>query len=214
MKMRVLQESVKHVGLALVGLVSTTCVWAQVDSPDQEVQLQENSYQSKKAPSLKYISGCKYLLHEDYEHLLPFDTGLQIVLGFIELDGSRLLLRKGYGWDGASGPVLDTKTVMRATAVHDALYRLIRYELLSEFEFKDRCDLEFVRILEEDGMPKFSRYWIQKGVKQFGLKGVREFGIKKVRSTVDKSGGKDVFTNLSSSSNSSEKETRFIPSTL
>ncbi len=47
--MRVLQESVKHVGLALVGLVSTTCVWAQVDSPDQEVQLQENSYQSKKA---------------------------------------------------------------------------------------------------------------------------------------------------------------------
>jgi len=194
--MKALQESLRRLELTAVVLISTTCLLADGNATSSELQKEEAPAVDK--PALKYISGYKYHLHEDYEHSLSFDTGVRRTLGFIELNGDRLVLRKGYGWDGASGPVFDTKNVMRATAVHDALYRLIRYELLSETEFKDRSDLEFVQILEEDGVPKLGRYWFYQAVKQFGLKGVREIGMKKVRTTADLSDEQGTDTKLAS----------------
>ena len=79
---------------------------------------------------------------------------MDIETDFISLskDGI-LLIKKGYAWDGPSGPAFDTKSFMRASLIHDVLYQLIRLEKLSK---EDRliADLELKRICIEDGMNK------------------------------------------------------------
>ena len=42
-----------------------------------------------------------------------------------EEDGSYLLIKDGYAWDGASGPTIDTKNTQTASLVHDGLWQLI-----------------------------------------------------------------------------------------
>lgn len=44
---------------------------------------------------------------------------------FVEIQDNILLIKKGFAWDGPSGPTIDTKPFLAASLVHDALYRLI-----------------------------------------------------------------------------------------
>ena len=67
-----------------------------------------------------------------------------------------LLIRKGYSWDGASGPAIDTDNFLRASLVHDALYQLIAANYLP-MTLRRQADLELVRIAKEDGMSSFRR---------------------------------------------------------
>jgi len=70
-----------------------------------------------------------------YSIATSFETGTEIAseeiiradLDYVVLypDG-RLCIKKGYAWNGASGPTFDTPSWMRASLVHDALYQLIR----------------------------------------------------------------------------------------
>ena len=71
---------------------------------------------------------------------------------YIELryDG-QLTLRKGYAWDGPSGPTIDTKNFMRGSLVHDALYQLMRLKLLPA-SLRETADMLLRRICIEDGM--------------------------------------------------------------
>ena len=39
---------------------------------------------------------------------------------------SKVIVRRGYAWDGASGPTIDTKDSMKATLIHDVLYQVMR----------------------------------------------------------------------------------------
>ena len=78
------------------------------------------------------ISGYKYQLAEDYS----FETGMELesaVRGpgdWVRMSRvGRLKLKRGYAWDGPSGPALDTSDLMRGSLVHDALYQLMREEL-------------------------------------------------------------------------------------
>jgi hypothetical protein len=68
----------------------------------------------------------------------------------LETDGT-LTIRSGYAWDGASGPTWDSKSSMRASLVHDALYQLCRLKLL-DLRYRDEADAIFRRICSEDGM--------------------------------------------------------------
>jgi len=119
------------------------------------------------ASTVAYFTGHKYILTEDYSHRLSFNTGARVVLGPIELDGDTLLLRTGFGWDGASGPAVDTKDVLRASAAHDALWDLMKARLLDS-ELKEDVDREFAAILEEDGMPSFRRWYLHQAVSNYG----------------------------------------------
>ena len=50
---------------------------------------------------------------------------------FIQLTAKgKLTIKRGYAWDGPSGPTIDTKTFMRGSLVHDALYQLMRLKVL------------------------------------------------------------------------------------
>lgn len=74
-------------------------------------------------------------------------TGLPI----LEMDQhGRLTVRRGYRWDGASGPVIDRRTNMRAGLFHDALYQPMRARKLS-LEFRQRADELYDEVYCADG---------------------------------------------------------------
>ena len=75
---------------------------------------------------ISYRSGYKYQLAKNYVQQIKIKPAADITEpDFIKLtkDGT-LTVKKGYAWDGPSGPVPDTKENLRASLVHDALYHM------------------------------------------------------------------------------------------
>ena len=62
-----------------------------------------------------------------------------------------LWIKKGYAYDGASGPTIDTKNSYRGAAVHDALYQLMRMGIIPR-SFRKSADIILYKMLREDGM--------------------------------------------------------------
>jgi hypothetical protein len=77
-----------------------------------------------------------------------------------------LMIRKGYSWDGGSGPCYDTKTVMRGSLIHDALYQLLRLGLLFP-TYRKAADRLLKLICLEDGMNRFRAAYIYRAVRLF-----------------------------------------------
>lgn len=123
---------------------------------------------------LKYQSGFDYQVAEDF----TIDTGIVTEYGakwhFSYLDPDGLLtIKRGYCWDGASGPAWDTKNSLSASCVHDVLYQLMRKGLLST-EHKARVDKLFHEMLIENGMWKFRADAWYRAVKEFGFEAIAE----------------------------------------
>lgn len=77
-------------------------------------------------------------------------------------------INAGYAWDGPSGPTIDTKTFIRASLVHDALYQLMREEKLDRIKYREDADQLLKRICLEDGMNSFRAAYVYKFVRWFG----------------------------------------------
>ena len=92
----------------------------------------------------------KYELLKEYDFYVNFGPKMNIIndFYFLRIDGL-LCIKKGYRWDGASGPTVDTNNTMRASCVHDALYQMIRRGELS-IEYKVEADEALRRIMLED----------------------------------------------------------------
>ena len=99
---------------------------------------------------MKYRKGFKYQLAEPVTFQTSF-AGREVFTKWIKLhpDG-KLCLSVGYAWDGTSGPVIDRKTNMQASGLHDALYQLMRLGLIP-YTLWRQADEEFRKILLEDG---------------------------------------------------------------
>ena len=103
----------------------------------------------------------KYEVIEDYSVKLHFDTGEFIMSKYFILSADGwLTIKSGYRWDGASGPTIDTISTMRASAIHDAIYQMIRERLLS-MDYKELGDRELNIVMQEDYHPTnwFERWW-------------------------------------------------------
>ena len=96
---------------------------------------------------VKYKSGFKYQLDQSYWDFVTIKPEKNIETHFIRLatNGS-LYIKKGYAWDGPSGLTFDTKSSIRGSLVHDALYQLLRMGLLpqsdrkaADYELHSRC---------------------------------------------------------------------------
>ena len=87
---------------------------------------------------IAFRSGYKYQLAEDYSAIIPIAPLAEIITDYIILirepslihgiapcEG-QLTIKKGYAWDGPSGPAIDTKSAMRGSLIHDAGYQLLR----------------------------------------------------------------------------------------
>lgn len=107
---------------------------------------------------IRYKSGFKYQLHETYTITLPWLAGYpDYSADFLGVHGDVLTIENGYAWDGASGPTWDSKSSMRASLVHDALYQLMRVGVLPE-SARWYADETLYVLCVEDGMFK-PRAW-------------------------------------------------------
>lgn len=119
---------------------------------------------------IKYKAGYKYQLAADFRVAVPI-MGHTISQGPIKLTVQGwLTIKKGYAWDGASGPAIDTPNFMRGSLVHDALYQLMRYGRLSAAEHRDTADKLLRAMCIQDGMWKLRAWWVYRAVKTFAAR--------------------------------------------
>ncbi len=116
-------------------------------------------------------------IHVDYIALMPV-TGHQFVGG----NFSRLIIDKGYAWDGPSGLTIDTPNFMQGSLIHDALYQLMRLGFLDPKIWRQPADALLRRICLEDDMSEFRAWYTYHSVRGFGNPSTLEKNKKKVLS--------------------------------
>ena len=115
---------------------------------------------------ISYKKGYKYQLVETYHDKIDIRPDDQdIRTDYIELttEGD-LTIKKGYAWDGPSGPAIDTLNFMRGSLVHDALYQLMRGGYLDKDEHRDPADRLLQDMCKEDGMSALRAWGVYLGV--------------------------------------------------
>jgi len=129
---------------------------------------------------MKYKKGYKYQLVENYIVEINIYPKLDTRTRYISLSSTGVLqIKRGYAWDGPSGPTCDTRTFMRGSLVHDALYQLLRRKkLLSEYRQEADCILR--KICIEDGMNRLRAWYVYKAVMIAGRSAASPKTIKKV----------------------------------
>lgn len=117
----------------------------------------------------------KYSLLDPYKHQtnLKPDEAVATRMGWVRLNRDGLLtLKKGYAWDGPSGPTIDSKDFMRGSLVHDALYQLMREKLLKQ-RLRKKADEILWMICLADGMAKARANYVYHAVRAFGASSAR-----------------------------------------
>jgi len=115
-------------------------------------------------------------------------TGFRISHKYFELykDG-RLVIKKGYRWDGPSGPTVDTASFMRGSAIHDVFFQCMRENLFMFIKVKweswgevsnwrhvfNLSNKELKRFCIEDGMMWPRYHWVYYAVQKAGAKNAR-----------------------------------------
>lgn len=114
----------------------------------------------------------KYQLMEPYVHDVSI-LGHEVDTDYLRLqqDGT-MEIEHAYAWDGPSGPTRDTPDFMRGSLVHDAMYQLIRMEVLP-LSSKDHADRLLQKVCREDGMSRFRSWCVYLGVRWFGRSSAR-----------------------------------------
>lgn len=99
-----------------------------------------------------YRGGYKYQLAADYLTRIPINPASTIETDWIKLSpAGELAIARGYAWDGPSGPAIDTKSAMRGSLIHDALFQLLRLGHLSD-ALRPTFDQIYKDACIEDGM--------------------------------------------------------------
>ena len=112
---------------------------------------------------ISYKKDYKYQLVETYTFKIPIKPkeGVSSPSGFIALTANGLLtIKKGYAWDGPSGPAIDTLDFMRGSLVHDALYQLMREKLLDQNTSRKPADQLLQKMCKADGMSAIRAWWV------------------------------------------------------
>jgi len=120
-----------------------------------------------------YREGYKYQLAKDAVFVLtglPEDLPEDLYCGaFISLNcGNHLTVRKGYAYDGASGPTYDSSNTMRGSLLHDVGYQLIRNGFIAEIPWREYFDGLLRKLLLEDGVFGFRAWYYYRAVRAFG----------------------------------------------
>lgn len=103
--------------------------------------------------------------------------------GLVSLDVMGLLtIREGFEFDGASGPAIDTTSIMYAACIHDALYSLMEVGSLP-LSARQSADLEFLWLIRiyaahkrTSGIWAFLIYWLRIVRSMWCYAAVRMFG--------------------------------------
>lgn len=118
---------------------------------------------------ITYRAGYKYQLKSTYLVRIDIRPPADIDTDYLALTADGVLtVKKGYAWDGPSGPTIDSLNFMRGSLVHDALYQLMRERLLDEETYRDPADRLLQKICREDGMSSLRAWWVYQAVHFFG----------------------------------------------
>ena len=130
---------------------------------------------------IRYRADYKYQLAYDYSIRISIKPKYNIDTDFISLDiHGNLLVKKGYAWDGPSGPVIDTEENMRASLVHDALYQLMRNKYLVTRTHRKAADQFFKDICKEDGVSNWWASVYYKALRKYGKPAASPQNKKKI----------------------------------
>lgn len=128
---------------------------------------------------MKYreLNGYKYMLMETISFYVGIFPSGQLDAtdrdGFLRLTPKGFLtITKGYCWDGATDPAVDTKNIMTPSLVHDAGYQLIRLGLIPRHT-KDDWDNLLKSMCNERGMSGLRQSWVHLGVDKLGGGAIR-----------------------------------------
>ena len=123
---------------------------------------------------MKYVKRkkYKYRLYNRFFYQVDIIGVKMSQSSFLTLTNGCLDIRKGYTWDGATDPAIDTANFMKASLVHDALYQLIREGVIDRDE-RNKCDKILQTICIQEGMSKIRAWFVYQGVKRFGGKATK-----------------------------------------
>ena len=113
----------------------------------------------------------KYQLMKNYHIEIEVRPATPVETPYLSLSGAgQLIVKKGYAWDGPSGPTIDTFTFMRGSLVHDALYQLMRLALLDHADSREYADRLLRKMSIQDGMWRFRAWYVYTALRWFGRK--------------------------------------------
>lgn len=127
-----------------------------------------------------YKKGFKYQLCETYTVFTGIYPKCSIETEYIDLttDGA-IFIKKGYAWDGPSGPTIDTKNFIEPSIVHDALYQLMRLGLISQ-DCRIEADILLRQMCMKKGMSWIRASWVYHAVRLCGGSAASPKNKKKV----------------------------------
>jgi hypothetical protein len=129
---------------------------------------------------IAYKSGYKYQLKADYVLSTPVIPDTPVDTDYFGLTKEGVLrVKKGYAWDGPSGPTVDTQDFMRGSLVHDVFYQLMREGFISN-QYKDTADRLLQFICVEDGMSALRAWFVYQGVRIGGAPAIDPASTKPI----------------------------------
>ena len=112
----------------------------------------------------------KFKVEENFSIELPFKIP-DFEHEYASSKDGILSVKKGYAWDGASGPIINTRDTLVASLVHDVLYQAMRLNLIkSNKENRMIADKNFFEILKIHGVNSIRRKVWYFAVRLFGKK--------------------------------------------
>ncbi len=121
-------------------------------------------------PALEHLQSVGgYRLAADYSAPTRV-KGINVIsddLYLILASSGALLIKEGYIFDGASGPMVDTINSSAAALIHDGLYQLLRTNKIPK-RMRKLVDLTFRDLLAAGGVGFIRRWYAYTGVKFFG----------------------------------------------
>lgn len=114
-----------------------------------------------------YKKGYKYQV----SYTVQVDTGIippiPIDSDYSSLSGDGILtIKKGFSYDGPSGPTISSPNFMAASLCHDALYEMLRLAYLPEkMGFRKKADKLLRKMCCDNGMTKIRAAWVYAGVR-------------------------------------------------
>ena len=112
----------------------------------------------------------KFKVEENFSIKLPYKIP-DFEHPYASSKDSILEIKKGYAWDGASGPIINTQDTLVASLVHDVLYQAMRLNLIkSSKENRQIADKNFFEILKMNGVNSIRRKVWYFAVRLFGKK--------------------------------------------
>ena len=112
----------------------------------------------------------KFKVEENFSIELPFKIP-DFEHPYASSKDGILSVKRGYAWDGASGPIINTRDTLVASLVHNVLYQAMRLNLIkSSKENRKIADKNFFEILKMNGVNSIRRKVWYFAVRLFGKK--------------------------------------------